>query len=49
MDLCSYCVELSINLFLQTVVPLIYCFGKGLCADGIDALVRIGIFYYLFF
>nr|CAB3473044.1 unnamed protein product [Digitaria exilis] len=28
--------------FLQTILPLIHCFGKGLCADGIDTLVRIG-------
>uniref|UniRef100_A0A2N9EIF4 BEACH domain-containing protein n=1 Tax=Fagus sylvatica TaxID=28930 RepID=A0A2N9EIF4_FAGSY len=26
----------------QTILPLIHCFGKGLCADGIDVLVRIG-------
>lgn len=26
----------------QTILPLIYSFGKGLCVDGIDALVRIG-------
>ncbi|GMH19785.1 hypothetical protein Nepgr_021626 [Nepenthes gracilis] len=26
----------------QTILPLIYCFGKGLCNDGIDVLVRIG-------
>ncbi|RRT85215.1 hypothetical protein BHE74_00007375 [Ensete ventricosum] len=26
----------------QTVLPLIHSFGKGLCSDGIDALVRIG-------
>ncbi|CAO2838377.1 unnamed protein product [Amaranthus hypochondriacus] len=35
--------ELGVPIAIhQTVVPLIYCFGKGLCADGIDALVRIG-------
>jgi len=28
--------------FLQTILPLIHCFGKGLGADGIDTLVRIG-------
>ena len=28
---------------MQTVLPLIHCFGKGLCADGIETLVRIGI------
>ncbi|KAK4800385.1 hypothetical protein SAY86_020872 [Trapa natans] len=26
----------------QTILPLIHCFGKGLCPDGIDALIRIG-------
>ncbi|KAK7280064.1 hypothetical protein RJT34_25126 [Clitoria ternatea] len=26
----------------QTILPLVHCFGKGLCADGIDVLVRIG-------
>ncbi|CAL5391322.1 unnamed protein product [Camellia sinensis] len=26
----------------QTILPLIHCFGKGLCSDGIDVLVRIG-------
>ncbi|KAK6913623.1 BEACH domain [Dillenia turbinata] len=26
----------------QTIMPLIQCFGRGLCTDGIDALVRIG-------
>ncbi|KAG6664127.1 protein GFS12 [Carya illinoinensis] len=26
----------------QTILPLIQCFGKGLCADGVDVLVRIG-------
>ncbi|CAL9209100.1 unnamed protein product [Musa hybrid cultivar] len=26
----------------QTILPLIHSFGKGLCSDGIDALVRIG-------
>ncbi|XP_059632013.1 protein GFS12 isoform X2 [Cornus florida] len=26
----------------QTILPLIHCFGKGLCNDGIDVLVRIG-------
>ncbi|XP_022760770.1 LOW QUALITY PROTEIN: protein GFS12-like [Durio zibethinus] len=26
----------------QTILPLIQCFGKGLCPDGIDVLVRIG-------
>ncbi|KAF8401232.1 hypothetical protein HHK36_012163 [Tetracentron sinense] len=26
----------------QTILPLIHCFGKGLCTDGIDVLVRIG-------
>lgn len=26
----------------QTILPLIHCFGKGLCSDGIDVIVRIG-------
>nr|XP_043605925.1 protein GFS12 [Erigeron canadensis] len=26
----------------QTILPLIQCFGKGLCSDGIDVIVRIG-------
>lgn len=26
----------------QTILPLIHCFGKGLCSDGVDVLVRIG-------
>ncbi|KAM7279370.1 hypothetical protein ACFE04_006504 [Oxalis oulophora] len=26
----------------QTIFPLIHCFGKGLCSDGIDVLIRIG-------
>ncbi|KAI3730170.1 hypothetical protein L6452_18847 [Arctium lappa] len=26
----------------QTILPLIHCFGKGLCSDGIDTIVRIG-------
>ncbi|XP_042422238.1 protein GFS12-like isoform X1 [Zingiber officinale] len=26
----------------QTVLPLVHSFGKGLCSDGIEALVRIG-------
>lgn len=26
----------------QTILPLIQCFGKGICGDGIDVLVRIG-------
>ncbi|XP_038721856.1 protein GFS12 isoform X2 [Tripterygium wilfordii] len=26
----------------QTILPLIHCFGKGLCPDGIDVLIRIG-------
>lgn len=35
--------ELGIPITVhQTVLPLIHCFGKGLCADGIDTLVRIG-------
>ncbi|KAK1278106.1 hypothetical protein QJS04_geneDACA015830 [Acorus gramineus] len=31
----------------QTILPLFHCFGKGLCADGIDALVRIDSFLTL--
>ncbi|XP_030949259.1 protein GFS12-like [Quercus lobata] len=35
--------ELGIPVTIhQTILPLIHCFGKGLCADGIDVLVRIG-------
>ncbi|CAL4963842.1 unnamed protein product [Urochloa decumbens] len=35
--------ELGIPITIhQTILPLIHCFGKGLCADGIDTLVRIG-------
>ncbi|XP_030468894.1 protein GFS12 [Syzygium oleosum] len=35
--------ELGIPISVhQTVLPLIHCFGKGLCPEGIDALVRIG-------
>ncbi|XP_010672618.2 protein GFS12 isoform X2 [Beta vulgaris subsp. vulgaris] len=35
--------ELGVPISVQqTILPLIYCFGKGLCADGTDALVRIG-------
>ncbi|KAJ1283647.1 hypothetical protein BS78_03G144300 [Paspalum vaginatum] len=35
--------ELGIPITIhQTILPLIQCFGKGLCADGIDTLVRIG-------
>ncbi|KAK0574215.1 hypothetical protein LWI29_019870 [Acer saccharum] len=26
----------------QTILPLIQCFGRGICPDGIDVLVRIG-------
>ncbi|PSR97851.1 hypothetical protein CEY00_Acc24500 [Actinidia chinensis var. chinensis] len=26
----------------QTILPLIHCFGKGLCSDGIEVLVRLG-------
>lgn len=28
--------------FLQTILPIVHCFGKGVCPDGIDTLVRIG-------
>ncbi|KAL2922287.1 Protein GFS12 [Bienertia sinuspersici] len=35
--------ELGVPIAIQqTILPLMYCFGKGLCADGTDALVRIG-------
>ncbi|KAK7270556.1 hypothetical protein RIF29_23782 [Crotalaria pallida] len=35
--------ELGIPITIhQTILPLVHCFGKGLCADGIDVLVRIG-------
>lgn len=33
----------------QTILPLVHCFGKGLCSDGIDVLVRIGILSLLTF
>ncbi|XP_022138854.1 protein GFS12 isoform X2 [Momordica charantia] len=37
------CEELGMPITInQTILPLINCFGKGICADGIDALVRIG-------
>ncbi|CAK7326256.1 unnamed protein product [Dovyalis caffra] len=32
-------IPITVN---QTIFPLIYCFGKGLCPDGIDVLVRLG-------
>ena len=32
----------NFKLSNQTILPLIHCFAKGLCADGIDVLVRIG-------
>ncbi|PON68424.1 Regulatory associated protein of TOR [Parasponia andersonii] len=35
--------ELGVPITIhQTILPLIHCFGKGLCSDGIDVLVRIG-------
>ncbi|XP_021756984.1 protein GFS12-like isoform X2 [Chenopodium quinoa] len=35
--------ELGVPISIQqTILPLMSCFGKGLCADGINALVRIG-------
>ncbi|XP_027934955.1 protein GFS12 [Vigna unguiculata] len=42
--------ELGVPITIhQTILPLVHCFGKGLCADGIDVLVRIGgIFGELF-
>ncbi|KAL7197332.1 hypothetical protein ACSBR2_019972 [Camellia fascicularis] len=27
---------------IDTILPLIHCFGKGVCSDGINVLVRIG-------
>jgi len=38
--LCSWLANLII--MSQTILPIIHSFGKGLCADGIDALARIG-------
>ncbi|CAM8993099.1 unnamed protein product [Rhodiola kirilowii] len=35
-------VPITVN---QTIVPLVQCFGRGLCQDGIDVLVRIGGFF----
>lgn len=32
---------------IQTILPLISYFGKGICADGLDVLVRIGTPYLL--
>lgn len=32
---------------IQTILPLINYFGKGICTDGIDVLVRIGTLYLL--
>ncbi|CAN6466622.1 unnamed protein product [Victoria cruziana] len=41
--LIASCEELGIPVTIhQTILPLINCFGKGLVADGIDSLVRIG-------
>lgn len=40
-------VKLNYCWLLQTILPLMACFGKGLCADGTDAIVRIGIYCYL--
>ncbi|VFQ76966.1 unnamed protein product [Cuscuta campestris] len=35
--------ELSMPITVhQTIMPLINCFGKGICEDGIGVLVRIG-------
>ncbi|KAM0042092.1 putative protein kinase CMGC-MAPK family transcription factor WD40-like family [Helianthus debilis subsp. tardiflorus] len=35
--------ELGVPLTVhQTILPLIQCFGKGLCSDGVDVIVRIG-------
>nr|CAD1829709.1 unnamed protein product [Ananas comosus var. bracteatus] len=32
----------ELGIPITTILPLIHSFGKGLCADGIDALIRIG-------
>uniref|UniRef100_A0A0E0JHV8 Protein kinase domain-containing protein n=1 Tax=Oryza punctata TaxID=4537 RepID=A0A0E0JHV8_ORYPU len=32
----------ELGIPITTVLPIIQCFGKGLCPDGIDTLVRIG-------
>ncbi|TVU21077.1 hypothetical protein EJB05_30691, partial [Eragrostis curvula] len=32
----------ELGIPITTILPIINCFGKGLCADGIDTLVRIG-------
>lgn len=32
---------------IQTILPLINYFGKGICTDGIEVLVRIGTLYLL--
>ncbi|CBI25946.3 unnamed protein product, partial [Vitis vinifera] len=41
--LIGFSEELGVPITVhQTVLPLIHCFGKGLCTDGIDVLVRIG-------
>ncbi|KAJ7955312.1 protein GFS12 isoform X1 [Quillaja saponaria] len=35
--------ELGVPITIhQTILPLVHCFGKGLCDDGIEVLVRIG-------
>ncbi|RDX85099.1 Protein GFS12, partial [Mucuna pruriens] len=42
--------ELGVPITIhQTILPLVHCFGKGLCADGIDVLVRIGGIFGEFF
>ncbi|KAL9233058.1 hypothetical protein vseg_008099 [Gypsophila vaccaria] len=36
--------ELGVPISVQqTILPLIQSFGRGLCADGVDSLVRIGV------
>ncbi|KAL3505559.1 hypothetical protein ACH5RR_030941 [Cinchona calisaya] len=40
------CEELGVPITVhQTILPLIHCLGKGLCDDGIDAVVRIGCLF----
>ncbi|PPD80535.1 hypothetical protein GOBAR_DD22544 [Gossypium barbadense] len=43
MFVADHSEELGVPITVhQTILPLIHCFGKGLCPDGIDVLVRIG-------
>lgn len=46
-----FLVFANLIIIIQTILPIIHSFGKGLCADGIDALIRIGsttLFYMIF-